>query len=50
MTEYKFFNSRVVNNLAALRAKAEITPANRFADKVYDVVDKVFTRHLFGAN
>jgi UDPglucose 6-dehydrogenase len=50
LTEPEFFKSRVVNDLAAFNAEAEIILANRLTDDIRDVADKVFTRDLFGAD
>ncbi len=49
LTEPEFFKSRVVNDLAAFKAEAEIILANRLTDEIRDVADKVFTRDLFRA-
>lgn len=50
LTEAEFFKSRVVNDLAAFKAEAEIILANRLTDEIRDVADKVFTRDIFGAD
>lgn len=50
LTEPEFFKSRVVNDLAAFKAEAEIILANRLTDEIRDVADKVFSRDLFGAD
>ena len=50
LTEPEFFKSRVVNDLGAFKAEADIILANRLTDEIGDVVDKVFTRDLFGAD
>jgi UDPglucose 6-dehydrogenase len=44
-----FFNSRVVKNLDAFKAEANIIIANRATPEIADVANKVFTRDLFGS-
>jgi UDPglucose 6-dehydrogenase len=50
MTESAFFGSRVVNDLTAFKAEADVIVANRVTDDISDVSEKIFTRDLFGAD
>jgi len=45
-----FFRSRVVQDLEAFKAEADIVVANRLTDDIADIRDRVFTRDLFGAD
>ncbi|MCH2163640.1 MAG: nucleotide sugar dehydrogenase [Marinovum sp.] len=50
LEEDDFFRSRVVHDIEAFKAEADLIVANRLTDDIRDVADKVFTRDLFGAD
>jgi UDPglucose 6-dehydrogenase len=50
MDNAEFFGSRVIRDLEAFKAEADVIVANRVTDEIADVVAKIFTRDLFGAN
>jgi UDPglucose 6-dehydrogenase len=50
LKEAKFFNSRVVNDLVKFKQESDVIVANRITDDISDVMNKVFSRDLFGKN
>ena len=50
LAEDQFFGSRVVRDLDAFKAEADLILANRMSPDLADVESKLFTRDLFGAD
>lgn len=48
--EDEFFNSRVINDLDSFKEISDVIVANRVTDDIKDVLDKVYSRDLFGAD
>lgn len=47
LKEEEFFGSRVMNDFDAFKEYADIIVANRYADELKDVMDKVYTRDIY---
>lgn len=50
IAEEEFFGSRVIRDLDAFNAEADLIVTNRMTAELASVADKVFTRDLFGAD
>jgi UDPglucose 6-dehydrogenase len=50
LTEEKFYNSRVINDLDAFKREANLIIANRKSNSLTDVIHKVYTRDVFGSD
>ena len=50
LSEPTFFGSEVYDDLERFKADADVIVANRHSTNLNDVVNKVFTRDLFGSD
>ena len=46
--ENEFFDSKVISDLNTFKLMSDVIVANRLTDDIQDVLDKVYTRDLFG--
>lgn len=50
LTEHEFFHSKVLTNLDEFKESCDVILANRMVPELADVIDKLFTRDLFGSD
>ncbi len=50
LKDSEFFRSRVVNDINVFKRESDVIVANRLTDEIQDVLEKVYSRDLFGSD